>query len=88
MPKAVKVTEGNIDYIQEYAEEFGVELESLYHDLQYNADDGYETYLVHEGTPEQHNVTFTELIDIDFYSRWKFCNDEPGPTEFTDCELA
>lgn len=74
MPKAILVTKQNIDFIMEYADNLGFNLDYLPDNVEYNAEDGYATYLITDGTSEKNNVTFTEMTETGFYDSWKFAD--------------
>ena len=85
MPKAIPVIEDNITFIVEYAKALGFNLDYIRDTMEYNAEDGYVTYLITDGTSENNNVTFTEMIEPDFNHNWDF-TEQPSLTEFVNIE--
>lgn len=83
MPKAIRVCEENLEFIIEYAKDRRLNLDYLKDTLEYNAENGFDTMLVTDGTPEQNNVTFTEMIEDDFNNSWKFAQAE-NPNHFVE----
>ena len=85
MPKALKVTEENLDYIINY----GMELEFNLGDITYALEDAvsFDTtlYCITDGSKENNNITFTDMWAEDFNRIWKFKNAE-DPTQFTEIE--
>jgi len=74
MPKAILVTKQNINFIIEYADNLGFNLDYLPYNVEDNADLGFGTYMITDGTPEKNNVTFTEMNNVDFNYTWKFAD--------------
>lgn len=85
MPKAIHVTEDNIDYILAYAKALEFDLSHIKDNMLYNREDGWETYLITDGTAKDRNVTFTEFVDADFNRLWKFKQME-DPNHFIPIE--
>lgn len=85
MPQAIKVLPENIDFIMEYGREREFDLSSTRDNAEYNAEDGYETYLITDGTPEDRNVTFTAMTETGFRDSWKFVEPE-NPNMFVKIE--
>lgn len=81
MPKAIQVREDNIDYIYDYGAKLGFDLRHLRDNMEVNAIDGFDTYIMTDGSAELNNVTFTEFIDEDFFHSWKFTESQ-NPNHF------
>lgn len=77
MPRAILLTEDNVDRIVEDAKKLQMNLSHLRDNMRYNAEDGFETYLITDGDlNEYNNITFTEFTDAGFRSTWKFVHPE------------
>jgi hypothetical protein len=85
MPKAIRLREDNLDFILEYGREREMDLRSTVDNFYYNAADGFETMLVTDGTPENRNVTFTDMTEEGFHQSWKFAEQE-NPNMFVKIE--
>lgn len=83
MPRAIHLTEHNVDKIVEEAKSLGYSLSYLRDTIEYNAENGFDTYLVTDGASATNNITFTEFVDTDFHRIWKFAEAE-SPTEFVE----
>lgn len=81
MPSATKVTKENLEYIVYYATMCKLNLDYLKDTMEFNAEDGVNTYLITDGTIEEHNVTFTEVTEPDFRANWKFTDFETSTFE-------
>lgn len=85
MPKAIQVCEDNLDYIEFYAGRLGFDLSYLKDNMECNAEDGADTYLITDGTDKDHNVTFTDMPENSFRRLWKFVDHE-NPNHFVKIE--
>ncbi len=85
MPKALKVTEDNIEFIIEYGTLLQFNLRDVKDNREYYAEDGWNLYLITDGTVEHNNITFTEFPEVDFFRLWKFKTAEM-PTQFVEIE--
>lgn len=86
--KAIKVREDNIDYIVEYAREREMNLDYIKDNMEYNALDGVDTYVVTDEDPENPlHCTFTDMTDYTFRTHWKFKEHE-NPNIFVPIERA
>lgn len=84
MPRALKVTEENLDKIVADAKMLKFNLDYLKDTLDYYRECG-NIYLITDGTPEDNNITFTTFTEPDFRHLWKFKSAEM-PTEFVEIE--
>jgi len=88
MPKAIQVREDNLDYIMEYARARDLDVSSYLKDnMEYNAEDGFKTYMVTDGdkTHDRNNTTFTMFTEEGFRDYWKFKQQE-NPNQFVEIE--
>ena len=85
MPKALKVRDDNIFVIVNYAKERGFDLSYIRDAYEDATEDGFEFYVMTDGTPEENNVTFTEFYGSDLGVLWKFKNKEQ-PYSFEEVE--
>lgn len=85
MPKALKVTEKNIENIIAFGQTLDFNLGDIKYDLEDAADYGHDLYVVTDGTPENNNVTFTTIRSDDFSRLWKFTSPEMT-TDFVKIE--
>lgn len=86
MPYAIQVREDNFDFIKEYGREREFDLSDVYDNMIYNQADGFgKTYLITDGTPENRNVTFTDMTEEGFRQSWKFV-DQENPNMFIKIE--
>jgi len=87
MPRALKVTEENTQYIIDYGMErqFNLQYITYSMDEEIALDSGEELYVITDGTVELDNVTFMTLISSDFFRNWKFKSAE-NPSEFVEIE--
>ena len=76
MPKAIKVQDFNVAYIIQYGANLEFDLSYIGDNMDYNAADGFETYLITDGSNEDRNVTFTAFAGPDFHAIWKFAEPE------------
>jgi len=80
MPRAIKVTEKTIPYIDAHAAENGFRLDTR-DEMEFNAEYGAETYLITDGQKDTNNVVYTFLWRADFEKIWKFDNTETDKFE-------
>ncbi len=85
MPYAIEVREDNIEFIVEYGREREFDLSYVRDNMEYNAEDGFGSYMLTDGTPEKRNVTFTMTTDAGFRQSWKFVEHE-NPNQFVKIE--
>jgi len=80
MPRAIKVTDETIPYIDAHAAENGFRLDTR-DEVEFNASFGAETYLITDGQKETNNVVYTFMWGADFENTWKFENTESDKFE-------
>jgi hypothetical protein len=76
MLMALRLTEDNVDHIVEDAKQFQRNLEHLRDELEFNAEDGSETYLIKDHPKHLGSITYTTKTDEDFHAVWQFTNSE------------
>jgi hypothetical protein len=80
---ATKLTDENLNQIVEFAKCFDLNLDYLQDTLEFNAEDGFGTYVIVSVRLDEGYepiVTFTEMTDAGFAEAWKL-------TEITYMEL-
>lgn len=86
MPKALKLTETNVDRIVRDAKLLGFDLSHLNDEIICNTEDGFATILVTDGGERStKNITYTALTDAGFHQSWKFTN-APVEDQFAEIE--
>ena len=76
MVRAIKVTEENLTFIVQYAAAVNMDLSYLRDNVESNADFGWETYVVTDGTIKDNNVVFTTWSEPGFRETWEFIEPE------------
>ncbi len=77
MPKALKLTEDNVDQIVKDAKSLGFDLSYLRDEMMFQADYGWDVYLITDGGAGSiRDITYTALPDAGFHQSWKFANGE------------
>lgn len=83
MTYGTQVTAENVDYVISVAKDWGLNLDYLKDNVEYNAEDGEETYVVMDGGFESEKpVTFTDMTGSGFRESWRFITDQGAPHVF------
>jgi len=85
MPYAIQVRTDNLDFIKEFGHQSEFNLEYIEDNMEYNALDGENTYMITDGNMIDRNVTFTEMTESGFRQSWKFVEPE-NPNQFVKIE--
>lgn len=85
MPKALKVRPDNLWYIMQYGKELNMNLSDIKDDFEIATEDGFEFYVITDGSLEHNNVTFTTSYASTFFDYWKFTRKEE-PYQFVEIE--
>jgi hypothetical protein len=83
MPRAMRITDANVEKVMVDANKIGFNLQHLSDEIWYNTQDGFDTYLITDGSVEDNNVVFTTHTENDFCGTWKF-NDAEMKDQFVE----
>lgn len=86
MPNAIHITPENIGITIEGCDAVGFNLEHLLDSLEDATSYNEELFLIMDGTPDEGNLTFTELYGSDFNALWRFPNPPKHHTFFAPIE--
>lgn len=84
MPKAIKVTEENIDYIVAYARLSQFDLSYVSDNAEDAATYGESIYVINDGKADLNNIVFTTFWSTDFFRIWKFAIETEDTTQFME----
>ena len=81
---ATQVFPQNLEYIIRKAkDDYGINLDYLSDNMEYNAEDGEDTFVVMAGTEENPYVaTFTDMTRSAFEESWRFVTEQNAPDVF------
>lgn len=85
MPKALKVRPDNLWYIIAYGKDMNMNLTDIRDTFKLATEDGFEFYVITDGSLEDNNVTFTTSYASTFFDYWKFTKEEQN-YEFVEIE--
>ena len=85
MPKAIKVRMDNLWYIIQYGKDMNFNLTDIRDNAKVAFEDGFEFYVVTDGSLEENNVTFTNVYAGDFDVFWNWIGT-PENYQFVECE--
>lgn len=85
MLKALKVRQDNLWYIMQYGKDLNMNLADIKDDFEVATEDGFDIYVLTDGSLEHNNVTFTTTYASTFFDYWKFTQKEE-PYQFVEIE--